>query len=288
MKRTIVPTPGAAVVHTHAEADVTSLIADLAAKAPLASPAFTGTPTGITKAHVGLGNVTNSAQLVAASNLSDLASASTARTNLGLGNVDNTSDANKPVSTAQQTALDGKWPTQPWPSGYYLFTAGAHLVTTNASLGTGTLRVLPWMVTKTISITRIGAEISTIGDVGSKLRLGIYSDNGSCYPGSLLIDAGQIAGDSATIQELTVSQSLTAGLYWVGGVVQSVTTTQPTVRVPSNWFPPITLPMQTTIPTANTTTIGYSMTGVTGALPGTFSATPATAGSVPRVFVKTA
>lgn len=44
-------------------------------KAPLASPAFTGTPTGITKAHV------------------------------GLGNADNTSDANKPVSTAQATAI---------------------------------------------------------------------------------------------------------------------------------------------------------------------------------------
>lgn len=51
---------------------------DIALKAPIASPAFTGTPTGITKAHV------------------------------GLGNVDNTSDANKPVSTAQQTALNGK------------------------------------------------------------------------------------------------------------------------------------------------------------------------------------
>src|SRR5689334_11453658 len=33
--------------------------AALDAKAPLASPAFTGTPTGITKAHVGLGNVDN-------------------------------------------------------------------------------------------------------------------------------------------------------------------------------------------------------------------------------------
>lgn len=47
-------------------------------KAPLASPAFTGTVTGITKAMV------------------------------GLGNADNTSDANKPVSTAQQTALNLK------------------------------------------------------------------------------------------------------------------------------------------------------------------------------------
>lgn len=30
------------------------------------------------------------------------------KTSLGLGNVDNTSDVNKPVSTAQQTALNGK------------------------------------------------------------------------------------------------------------------------------------------------------------------------------------
>jgi len=55
-----------------------ALVAVVATKAPLASPAFTGTPTGITKAHV------------------------------GLGSVDNTADAAKPVSTAQQTALDLK------------------------------------------------------------------------------------------------------------------------------------------------------------------------------------
>jgi len=46
--------------------------------APLANPTFTGTVSGVTKSHV------------------------------GLGNVDNTADASKPVSTAQQTALDLK------------------------------------------------------------------------------------------------------------------------------------------------------------------------------------
>jgi hypothetical protein len=57
-----------------------TIAAQLALKAPLASPTFTGTVSGITKSMV------------------------------GLGNVDNTADTAKPVSTAQQTALDLKAP----------------------------------------------------------------------------------------------------------------------------------------------------------------------------------
>ena len=58
---------------------VTSAIqTQINSKSPIESPTFTGTVSGITKSMV------------------------------GLGNVDNTSDANKPVSTAQQTALDLK------------------------------------------------------------------------------------------------------------------------------------------------------------------------------------
>lgn len=58
---------------------VTSAIqTQLDSKAPIASPTFTGTVSGITKSMV------------------------------GLGNVDNTSDASKPISTATQTALNNR------------------------------------------------------------------------------------------------------------------------------------------------------------------------------------
>lgn len=66
--------------------------------------------------------------------LSGVSNAATARSNLGLGNVDNTSDANKPVSTAQQTALDGKAAASHSHSGADI-TSGT---VSTARLGTGT------------------------------------------------------------------------------------------------------------------------------------------------------
>jgi len=62
------------------ESTAASLATLVGTKAPSANPTFTGTVQGITKSMV------------------------------GLGNVDNTSDSNKPVSTATQTALDAKAP----------------------------------------------------------------------------------------------------------------------------------------------------------------------------------
>ena len=101
-----------------------SIQTQIDAKAPTASPAFTGTVSGITKTMVGLGSVDNTADIAkpvsaaqqTALNLkANLASPTftgtvygITSTMVGLGNVTNTSDVNKPVSTAQQTALDLK------------------------------------------------------------------------------------------------------------------------------------------------------------------------------------
>jgi len=104
----------------------TSITNSIATKAPLADPTFTGTVSGVTKAHVGLGNVDNtsdankpvsSATQTALDLKAPLANptftgtvAGITKSMIGLGNVDNTTDAAKPVSTATQTALDLKAP----------------------------------------------------------------------------------------------------------------------------------------------------------------------------------
>lgn len=67
----------------------------LGTKAPIASPTFTGTVSGITKSMV------------------------------GLGDVDNTSDSVKPISTATQTALDNKVSVNLPSVDYYVTNSGA-------------------------------------------------------------------------------------------------------------------------------------------------------------------
>ncbi len=104
---------GTITAPTPATADSSTLVATtafvyavtgnaLAPYALIASPTFTGTPSAPT-ATAG----TNTTQLATTQFVTTATSAIT-KASIGLSNVDNTSDANKPVSTAQQTALNLK------------------------------------------------------------------------------------------------------------------------------------------------------------------------------------
>lgn len=140
--------------------------------APIVSPTFTGTVSGITSSMVGLGNVDNTSDAnkpvsnatqsalnlkanIASPTFTGTVSGITS-TMVGLGNVDNTSDLNKPISTATQTALNLK-SNLASPTFTGTVTLPSVSFTSTPASGTGTLLAINGsnqIVTTTSSINQ--------------------------------------------------------------------------------------------------------------------------------------
>lgn len=161
--------PQAPAAHSHATSDVTGLDAALAGKEPTISAGTT--------AQYWRGNKTWQALNKSA---------------VGLSNVDNTSDANKPISTATQSALNAKAPLlQPTLTG--LREVGVAMAANNIDVATGNL------FTKTIS----GATSLTVSNVPASGTLA-----------SFILDLTN--GGSATI-------TWWSGVKWAGGTAPTLT-----------------------------------------------------------------
>jgi len=97
------------------------------------------------------------------------------------------------------------------------------------------MRAWPFMTSQAITLDRIAIHISSAAAAGNTARLGIYNDNGSLYPGTLLLDAGTVATDSTGIKTITISQALSANtLYWLAGnaSVNATTNNSQTYTIP--------------------------------------------------------
>jgi hypothetical protein len=177
-------------------------------------------------------------------------------------------------------------------SGCYYIATPAGAASTANTLGNGTGRFSPFPVPAAITLAKIGVEVTAVGEAGSVIRLGIYGDNGSGFPGPLVLDAGTVPGDAvAAAAELTINQALQPGLYWVGGVVQGAPTTQPTLRTLTAIDQSIPLPISGgTTPGANhPTQVGFVGFGMAGAFPANWpTPAPNLTAQVARVFVKIA
>lgn len=133
-------------------------------------------------------------------------------------------------------------------------------------------------------IDAIGIAVTT-GAATSTVRLGIYADDGTGYPGALILDAGTVNSTTTGHKEIVLSTPilLPAGLYWLVGVAQGGA---PTVR---------SISQSAVFPVGNTTTAGthngasYLQAGVTGALPAAFTTTVAASNEPSlRVMVRAA
>jgi len=123
------------------------------------------------------------------------------------------------------------------------------------------------------TLDRIAVRSGTYSSTGN-VRLGLYNNGADNRPSSLLLDAGTVAVDAATTNfEVTISQVVTAGWYWIAVNGQSGSYQLLRARVtPNNSFPNIaTAPAVATV-----NTNGYIETGIGGAFPantGTLSRT---------------
>ena len=273
------------VTATTAELNYTSggtsaIQTQLNAKAPTDAPTFTGTVSGITKSMV------------------------------GLGNVDNTTDANKPISTATQTALDLKAPKAD-PTFTGTVTAAAVTITGNLTVqGTTTTQN-----TASIEVQDPLIYIGT-GNTGNALDLGFVAhfDDGTYQhtgfvrdssegkwklfrgvttePGSTVdfsgatLDAlalGTIEATSATIGNVSNTE-----LQYLDGVTSAIQTqidSKLASSTAASTYAPIagptftgtvTLPSTTGIGSVTGTEIGY-LSGVTSAIQTQISAKLASA-----------
>ena len=159
------------------------------------------------------------------------------------------------------------------------------LLTTHPSTSKDIIRAVPFIVSKPITLDRIGMAITASGTAASVLRLGIYDDvNG--VPTNLILDAGTIAADSATDQTITINQILTPGLYYLAFVHNSAATI--TIRAHNAYTCPHTCGFNATWnSTQNAGTVAANLTYST--LPSTFPTSGITLVStsvVPAIFVR--
>jgi len=170
-----------------------TITTELTAKAPLASPTFTGTVSGITK------------------------------TMVGLGNVDNTTDALKPISTATQTALDAKLASATAASTYAPIASPTFTGTvsgvTKSMVGLGNVdntsdveKFLIVINSQSSSYTLQGSDANKMIEMTGVSTLTIPNDSTYNFPIGTYIEVLQTTSNQVTIAGDGFTPNATPGL----------------------------------------------------------------------------
>lgn len=106
---------------------------------------------------------------------------------------------------------------------------------------TGTLYAYPFYIAAATLIKTVGVYTTT-GQTGGAAHAGLYNDNGSGYPGTLVSgsDGGALAATSGAVSQTnTVNLTLNAGWYWLASIF-TASSTFPTMASVSAVYPSAT------------------------------------------------
>ena len=167
------------------------------------------------------------------------------------------------------------------------------LLTSTTTPATNTLWAMPFVVSKVTKFDTISFEVTTL-IAAKSARVGIYSDNGNCYPGALIFDSGAVSVATTGVKDTTITaglQVLMPGLYWLTWETDSTVTLQIRILPGAGTcigFGGIPNTMGTTSPG-----FAYSVAHTFGALPNPYTAaatlitTPSAVGApIPAVALR--
>lgn len=139
--------------------------------------------------------------------------------------------------------------------------------------------IQPYIAGRQQVIDKIGIQLFSSG---VHINLGIYSDNGSGYPGSLLFDSGDTIV-SGSPESILISPNITlkaGNLYWL--VYVCATNNVNAVNHPVGSM----IPLFGSSAIGGTPYVGYTIAGVQGLLPNPFpSGANKTTGDMPAIFI---
>lgn len=136
-------------------------------------------------------------------------------------------------------------------------------------LAANTLYAWPMIISESLTLDTIQAEV-TGGVALSSIRIGIYADDGSCYPGDLVYGSAALSSATNGVKSETLTPStvlVNPGLYWLAIVSDNA----PAMRSWTINSTPNILGIVATMGAANPSQ-GYSIAYTFGALPSPFSA----------------
>lgn len=200
---------------TQAISTVTGLQTALDAKAPLASPALTGTPTAPTAA-----GGTNTTQVATTAFVQGELPTTTA-----LG--DSLISASSEAAARAVIGASASWVPK-WVSGrIYGSPTALNIESTAGSLpteGAGDILYVQRYVPNSVTLDAMVFQIVT-AVASSNVRLAIYTDNeGTWVGGTRLVETGNVSSATAEVKTAPVSVTLAEGMYWlaihVSGAVQ--------------------------------------------------------------------
>jgi hypothetical protein len=110
-------------------------------------------------------------------------------------------------ASAAAAVSHGKWGTD------FILPGVAPVSITTGVVTVNQLRYYPIIVSTTITVDRLAAEVTSAGAAATTFRMGIYNADVDWQPTSLVVDGGTSAADSTGVKTVTINQTLSPGRY---------------------------------------------------------------------------